>query len=104
MMNAPLQNKSTSMDVMCKREQGKTQMIKKLLMAGAIALSSSISMANSSIETDPAFAKIEQLMQANKVKDAFQELEKLAKAGNAQAMYNLGYLTQTGQGTAKNEK
>ncbi len=56
------------------------------------------------LRTDPAFAKIEQLMQANKVKDAFQELEKLAKAGNAQALYNLGYLTQTGQGTAKNEK
>lgn len=72
MMNAPLQNKSTSMDVMCKREQGKTQMIKKLLMAAAIVLSSSISMANSNIPTDPAFAKIEQLMQANKVKDAFQ--------------------------------
>ena len=90
--------------VMCKREQGKTQMMKKLLIAGAIALSSSISMANSNIPTDPAFAKIEQLMQANKVKDAYQELEKLAKTGNAQAMYNLGYLTQTGQGTAKNEK
>ncbi|MFB0983230.1 MAG: SEL1-like repeat protein, partial [Acinetobacter towneri] len=78
--------------------------MKKLLIAGAIALSSSISMANSNIPTDPAFAKIEQLMQANKVKDAYQELEKLAKTGNAQAMYNLGYLTQTGQGTAKNEK
>lgn len=27
-----------------------------------------------------------------------------AKSGNPQAMYNLAYLTQTGQGTAKNEK
>ncbi len=65
--------------VMCKREQGKTQMMKKLLIAGAIVLSSSISMANSNIPTDPAFAKIAQLMQANKVKDAYLELEKLAK-------------------------
>ena len=72
--------------MMCKREQGTTQMMKKLLIAGAIALSSSISMANSNIPTDPAFAKIEQLIQANKVKDAYQELEKLAKTGNAQAM------------------
>ena len=53
--------------MMCKREQGTTQMMKKLLIAGAIALSSSISMANSNIPTDPAFAKIEQLILANKV-------------------------------------
>jgi TPR repeat protein len=35
---------------------------------------------------------------------AYQELDRLAKAGNAQALYNLGYLTQTGQGTAKDDK
>ena len=37
-------------------------------------------------------------------KGAYDALSKLASQGNAQAIYNLGYLTQTGQGTAKDEK
>ena len=53
---------------------------------------------------DPAFAKIESLVKANDMTGAYQELEKLAKSGNPQAIYNLGYLTQTGQGTAKDDK
>ncbi|OFE44324.1 tetratricopeptide repeat protein [Acinetobacter towneri] len=77
--------------------------MKKLLIATASALSSSICMANSNIPTDPAFAKIEQLTQANKMQEAYQELEKLAKIGNVKAMEALGYSNQTGQGTAKNE-
>jgi TPR repeat protein len=32
---------------------------------------------------------------------AFQEMQRLAQTGNAQAIYNLGYMTQMGQGTAK---
>ncbi len=31
-------------------------------------------------------------------------MNQLASQGNAQALYNLGYLTQTGQGTTKDEK
>lgn len=75
-------------------------------MASLVALSTQFTLANSnnSIPTDPAFAKIEAMVKANNLSGAYQELDKLAKTGNPQAIYNLGYLTQTGQGTAKNEK
>ena len=79
--------------------------MKKIILASIIALSSHLAMAEMATNSvDPAFAKIETLIKSNNMKDAYQELEKLAKTGNAQAIYNLGYLTQTGQGTAKDEK
>ncbi len=80
--------------------------MKKLILASLVALSTQFTLANSnnSIPTDPAFAKIEAMVKANNLSGAYQELDKLAKTGNPQAIYNLGYLTQTGQGTAKNEK
>lgn len=44
------------------------------------------------------------MVKANNFKGAYDALNQLASQGNAQALYNLGYLTQTGQGTTKDEK
>ena len=79
--------------------------MKRIILASLIALSSSFAMAEmTTTSVDPAFAKVETLVKANDMKGAYQELDKLAKTGNAQALYNLAYLTQTGQGTTKDEK
>lgn len=80
--------------------------MKKILCAGLIALSSQFALAAEApaAGVDPEFAKIETMVKANNMTGAYQALDKLAKQGNAQAMYNLAYLTQSGQGTAKNEK
>lgn len=79
--------------------------MKKIILASILALSSHLALAEmTSNSVDPAFAKIESLVKANDMTGAYQELEKLAKSGNPQAIYNLGYLTQTGQGTPQNEK
>ncbi|WP_174558608.1 tetratricopeptide repeat protein [Acinetobacter bouvetii] len=79
--------------------------MKKIILASLIALSSNFAMAEMATNSvDPAFAKIESMVKANNMKGAYQELDKLAKTGNSQAIYNLAYLTQTGQGTAKDEK
>ena len=79
--------------------------MKKIVLASLIALSSQLALAASTQDTiNPEFAKIEEMVKANNMTGAYQALEKLAKSGNPQAMYNLAYLTQTGQGTAKNEK
>ena len=80
--------------------------MKKIIFASLIALSSHRAFAAEAAPAaiDPAFAKIEEMVKAKNMTGAYQELDKLAKTGNAQAIYNLGYLTQTGQGTAKDEK
>src|SRR5690554_502026 len=79
--------------------------MKKIIFAALIAMSSQYAFANSKAEAiDPQFAKVEALVKANDFKGAFTILNELAKKGNAQALYNLGYLTQTGQGTTKDEK
>ncbi|HRM30248.1 MAG TPA: tetratricopeptide repeat protein [Acinetobacter johnsonii] len=79
--------------------------MKKIVLASLIALTSQLALATTTQDTiNPEFAKIEEMVKANNMTGAYQALEKLAKSGNSQAMYNLAYLTQTGQGTAKNEK
>ena len=79
--------------------------MKKIVLASLIALSSQLALAATTQDTiNPEFAKIEEMVKANNMRGAYQALEKLAKSGNPQAMYNLAYLTQTGQGTTKNEK
>lgn len=79
--------------------------MKKIILASIIALSSNFALAETAKPSiDPAFAKIETMVKAKDMKGAYQELDKLAKTGNPQAIYNLGYLTQTGQGTTKDEK
>lgn len=79
--------------------------MKKVLLAALIALSSQFAAADAKTQNaDPEFEKIESMVKANNMTGAYQALDKLAKQGNAQAIYNLAYLTQTGQGTAKDEK
>ena len=79
--------------------------MKKIILAALLAVSSQYVLANSKTETvDPQFTKVESLVKANDFKGAYNLLNEMAKKGNAQAIYNLGYLTQTGQGTAKDEK
>ena len=55
-------------------------------------------------DVDPTFEQVQKLIQAKDFNNAYKELEKLSKAGNSQATYNLGYLTQTGQGTKQDNK
>lgn len=79
----------------------------KIIFAAMLAVSSQYALANANTKAeavDPQFAKVEALVKANDFKGAHTLLNELAQKGNAQALYNLGYLTQTGQGTAKNEK
>lgn len=77
--------------------------MKKILCGALLALSSAVALANTPA-VDPKFAKVETLIKANNFTEAYKELETLSKAGNGQATYNLGYLTQMGKGTAKNDK
>ncbi len=74
--------------------------MKKLLLATALALTTTFAFAN---PVDP-FAEVKTLIQAKDQVGAFKALEKVAKTGHADAFYNLGYLTEMGQGTAKNDK
>ena len=76
--------------------------MKKILLASILSFAAFSTFAETG--TDPAFAKVEQLMKSKNYNAAYQELDKLAKTGNAQALYNLAYLTQMGQGTAKDDK
>lgn len=82
--------------------------MKKILLAALVAVSAQITFANPSTtanqDVDPQFTQIEKLVTQKNFKGAYDALSKLANQGNAQAIYNLGYLTQTGQGTVKNEK
>ena len=79
--------------------------MKKILLATLLSISCVSAFAAEAPQSnvDPAFAKAQELIQAKNYTAAFQELDRLGKAGNAQALYNLGYLTQSGQGTAKND-
>ncbi|ESK54659.1 hypothetical protein F990_02532 [Acinetobacter tjernbergiae DSM 14971 = CIP 107465] len=85
--------------------KGKIQMKKLLIASLILAISHSIFAAdNKTIAKPDVFAKATQLYEAKNYPAAFQEMQRLAEAGNAQAIYNLGYMTQVGQGTAKDEK
>lgn len=78
--------------------------MKKLLIASLITLSSASIFAADSTTTaakTDVFKQAEQLYAAKNYSAAFQEMQRLAQTGNAQAIYNLGYMTQMGQGTAK---
>ena len=76
--------------------------MKKILIASLLSLSAfSAFAAPDQSGLDPAFAKVQQYLQEKNFTAAHKELDTMAKAGNAQAMYNLAYMTQMGQGTAK---
>ena len=74
--------------------------MKKLLLATLLSLSSAMTLANA---VDP-FAEVKTLLQSNDRTGAFKALEKVAKTNHPDALYNLGYLTEIGQGTAQNNK
>ncbi|EPF79824.1 tetratricopeptide repeat protein [Acinetobacter rudis] len=80
--------------------------MKKFLLATLVAISSHSLFAapapQQNLEIDPAFKNVQTLVQAKNFTGAYQELERLSQAGNAQATYNLAYLTQIGQGTTQN--
>ena len=82
--------------------------MKKILLATLLTLScASVFAADATPAAtglNPEFAKAQELIQAKNYTAAYKEFERLAQTGNAQALYNLGYLTQTGQGTAKDDK
>ena len=80
--------------------------MKKLLIANLIMVAShSVFAADNKTSAAPdVFAKATQLYEAKNYPEAFQEMQRLANTGNAQAIYNVGYMTQIGQGTVKDEK
>lgn len=77
--------------------------MKKIMLAALLGLSAHLSYA-AEADQSAEFAQIEKMVEAHNYKAAYDALSKLANTGNPQAIYNLGYLTQTGQGTAKDEK
>lgn len=76
--------------------------MKKILCGTLLAVATSFSFAAAPV--DPAFSKVQELIQAKNYNATYQELERLSKAGNPQATYNLAYLTQAGQGTKQDNK
>lgn len=80
--------------------------MKKLLIASLIIAASHTGFAadtKATPQTD-VFAKATQLYEEKNYQAAFQEIQRLANLGNAQAIYNLGSMTQQGLGTNKDEK
>lgn len=80
--------------------------MKKLLIASLILAASHSTFAADKKTTakNDVFAKATQLYEAKDFSGAFQEMQRIANTGNAQAIYNLGYMHQVGQGTTKDEK
>ncbi|WP_288378548.1 tetratricopeptide repeat protein [uncultured Acinetobacter sp.] len=85
--------------------------MKKQLLALVVALSTTVSFAATAPQaqgSNPAqgtpFEKAEQLYNQKNYPAAYQEIDRLAKTGNAQAIYNLGFMTELGQGTSKDAK
>ena len=85
-----------------------TRIMKKLLIASLMTITTYSAFAADPVKNKAAqpdvFAKATQLYEAKEYPAAFEEMQRLASTGNAQAIYNLGYMTQIGQGTIKDEK
>lgn len=77
--------------------------MKKILCGALLALASSVTF-SAAPSVGPEFTKVQELIKAQNFNAAYQELERLSKSGNAQATYNLAYLTQAGQGTKQDNK
>lgn len=69
-------------------------------MASLLAVSASFSYA----DTGSIYAKAEQFYTNQDFNNAFKEFERIAKTGDAQAMFNLGQMTRFGQGTKQDSK
>ncbi len=78
--------------------------MKKLLIASLIAITCNSVFAAEKGNADVIFSKANQLYEAKNYTAAFQEIQRIAASGNAQAIYNLGSMTQQGLGTSKDEK
>ena len=79
--------------------------MKKILLSALLSFSCATAFAAPpQAPVDPKFAKVEQLIEKKDFNAAYKELETLAKTGDAQALYNLAFLTQAGQGTSKDDK
>lgn len=81
--------------------------MKKHLLAIFLSLSASMTFAaDAPANTSQAtpFDKAEQLYNQKNYTAAYQEIDRLAKTGNPQAIYNLGFMTELGQGTTKDPK
>ncbi|AWL28067.1 hypothetical protein A7P53_01740 [Acinetobacter defluvii] len=79
--------------------------MKKILLSTLLSFSCATAFAAPQpAPVDPKFAKVEQLIQKKDYNAAYKELENLAKTGDAQALYNLAFLTQAGQGTPVDKK
>ena len=89
--------------------------MKKIILSTVLGLSSALLFANPNPpqsaaspaiaqQVDPQFAQVEAFLKANDYAAAYTRLSEMAKQNNPQAIYNLGYLTLHGQGTAKDEK
>ena len=80
--------------------------MKKLLIASLILAASHSTFAADKKTTakNDVFAKATQLYEAKDFSGAFQEMQRIANTGNAQAIYNLGYMHQVGQDTTRDEK
>lgn len=77
--------------------------MKKILCGALLALASSVAI-SATPNVGPEFTKVQELIKAQNFSAAYQELDRLSKTGNAQATYNLAYLTQSGQGTKQDNK
>lgn len=78
--------------------------MKKILFSALLSFSCATAFAAPQpTPVDPKFAKVEQLIQKKDYNAAYKELETLAKTGDAQALYNLAFLTQAGHGTPVEE-
>jgi TPR repeat protein len=77
--------------------------MKKLLIASLITLASHsvFAVEKTAAEKNSIFAKATQLYEAKNYPAAWQELQRIADTGNAQAIYNLGTMTQEGKGTTQ---
>ncbi|WDZ50625.1 tetratricopeptide repeat protein [Acinetobacter vivianii] len=82
--------------------------MKKLLIASLITLAIHTAFAADNkappTKSDPLFTKATQLYETKDYAAAYQEMQRLANTGNMQAIHNLGYMTEHGQGTVKDEK
>ena len=77
--------------------------MKKLLIASVMMAASHATYAveNKTTAKTDEFAKATQLYEAQNYSAAYQEMQRLAALGKAQAIHNLGYMTQIGQGKMK---
>lgn len=74
--------------------------MKKLFIASLLAITTSFTYAN---DTN-IYAKAEQFYIAQDFNSAYKEFERIAKTGDAQAIFNLGQMTRFGQGTKQDSK